>query len=416
MAKLKILINAYACSPKRGSEPGTGWNMCAHLAKYCELHIITEEEYRDEIESFITNFPQSENMHFYYNPVSERVRNMARNQGDWRFYAHYKKWQKKTLEIAKHIVAEQKIDVMHQLNMIGFREPGYLWKIDGIPLVWGPIGGLKQFPVAYLEGAPIKTQLFNRLKNIISQLQLRYDKRVNKAFKIADLLISSIPVSQKAIKEYKKRDSILISETGLFIKNDVPTNRFHDKDFNVLWVGKFDFRKQLPLALKAIASTNNKQIVFNVYGQGREVQEREAKMLVAELNISDQVVWHGNKPLASVHQAMREAQLFFFTSVNEDNPNVILEALGNQLPILCFDTCGFGATVDETVGRKVPLTNPQKSIVDFAEYLNMFYSNRPLLEELSENCKSMQEKLSWNVKAKEVVNLYKRVLSGSKTN
>lgn len=416
MAKLKILINAYACSPKRGSEPGTGWNMCAHLAKYCELHIITEEEYRDEIESFITNFPQSENMHFYYNPVSERVRNMARNQGDWRFYAHYKKWQKKTLEIAKHIVTEQKIDVMHQLNMIGFREPGYLWKIDGIPLVWGPIGGLKQFPVAYLEGAPIKTQLFNRLKNIISQLQLRYDKRVNKAFKIADLLISSIPVSQKAIKEYKKRDSILISETGLFIKNDVPTNRFHDKDFNVLWVGKFDFRKQLPLALKAIASTNNKQIVFNVYGQGREVQEREAKMLVAELNISDQVVWHGNKPLASVHQAMREAQLFFFTSVNEDNPNVILEALGNQLPILCFDTCGFGATVDETVGRKVPLTNPQKSIVDFAEYLNMFYSNRPLLEELSENCKSMQEKLSWNVKAKEVVNLYKRVLSGSKTN
>lgn len=416
MAKLKILINAYACSPKRGSEPGTGWNMCAHLAKYCELHIITEEEYRDEIESFITNFPQSENMHFYYNPVSERVRNMARNQGDWRFYAHYKKWQKKTLEIAKHIVTEQKIDVMHQLNMIGFREPGYLWKIDGIPLVWGPIGGLKQFPVAYLEGAPIKTQLFNRLKNIISQLQLRYDKRVNKAFKIADLLISSIPVSQKAIKEYKKRDSILISETGLFIKNDVPTNRFHDKDFNVLWVGKFDFRKQLPLALKAIASTNNKQIVFNVYGQGSEVQEREAKMLVAELNISDQVVWHGNKPLASVHQAMREAQLFFFTSVNEDNPNVILEALGNQLPILCFDTCGFGATVDETVGRKVPLTNPQKSIVDFAEYLNMFYSNRPLLEELSENCKSMQEKLSWNVKAKEVVNLYKRVLSGSKTN
>ncbi len=415
MAKLKILINAYACSPKRGSEPGTGWNMCAHLAKYCELHIITEEEYRDEIESSLTNFPQSENMHFYYNPVSERVRNMARNQGDWRFYAHYKKWQKKTLEIAKHIVAEQKIDVMHQLNMIGFREPGYLWKIDDIPLVWGPIGGLKQFPVAYLEGAPIKTQLFNRLKNSISQLQLRYDNRVNKAFKKADLLISSIPVSKKAIKEYKKRDSTLISETGLFIKNDVPTNRFHDKDFNVLWVGKFDFRKQLPLALKAVAASNNRQIVLNVYGQGSEVQEREAKMLVAELKIYDQVIWHGNKPLASVHQAMREAQLFFFTSVNEDNPNVILEALGNQLPILCFDTCGFGATVDETVGRKVPLTNPQKSIVDFAEYLNMFYSNRPLLEELSENCKSMQEKLSWNVKAMEVVNLYKRVLSGSKT-
>lgn len=411
MDKLKILVNAYACSPKRGSEPGTGWNMCAHLAKFCELHIITEEEYRDEIESFLINFPHREKMHFYYNPVSEKVRSMARNQGDWRFYSHYQKWQKETLRIVKKIVKEQKIDVMHQLNMIGFREPGYLWKIEDIPLVWGPIGGLKQFPVAYLKGAGVKIQLFNRLKNIINILQLKYDVRINKAFKRADILISSIPVSYHAIKKYKKRDSVLISETGLFLKNDLPAKQFINEYFQVLWVGKFDFRKQLPLALKALAATNNKKIILNIYGQGNKAQEYEAKQLVTDLNISDQILWHGNKPITTVHQAMLEAHLLLFTSVNEDNPNVILEAIGNNLPILCFDTCGFGVTVDDTVGRKIPLTNPKKSITDFAEYLNMFYENRALLEKLSLNCKALQQKLSWDEKAKEVVNLYQRVIS-----
>ena len=36
-----------------------------------------------------------------------------------------------------------------------------------------------------------------------------------------------------------------------------------------MWVGKFDFRKQLPLALRAIAIANNPNIVLDIYGGGR---------------------------------------------------------------------------------------------------------------------------------------------------
>ena len=309
MAKLKILINAYACSPKRGSEPGMGWNWCIHLAKYCELHIITEEEFKPIIEETIIKLPQKDNLKFYYNPVSEEVREMARNQGDWRFYAHYKKWQKKTLIIAKQIISEHNIDIMHQLNMIGFREPGYLWKIKYIPFVWGPIGGLKQFPVEYLKGASKKTILFNRLKNIINILQLKYDIRVNRALNCAELLISSIPDSQMAIKKHKKLDSVLIPETGTFITDNVPTIRFLSENLNVLWVGKFDFRKQLPLALKSLAETNNKKIILKIYGEGSVSQVKTLKKLTVDLNIINQIVWDGNQPNTVIRKAMGEVQL-----------------------------------------------------------------------------------------------------------
>ncbi len=31
---MKILINAYACSPGMGSEPGMAWNWVSNLAKF----------------------------------------------------------------------------------------------------------------------------------------------------------------------------------------------------------------------------------------------------------------------------------------------------------------------------------------------------------------------------------------------
>ena len=113
---LSILINAYACSPNMGSEPGMAWNWCVNLANHCELHIITEGEFRDKIDAVLPTLPQGKNMHFYYNPVSDRIRSMCWNQGDWRFYIHYEQWQRKTLEIAKTILKKNHIDIIHQLR------------------------------------------------------------------------------------------------------------------------------------------------------------------------------------------------------------------------------------------------------------------------------------------------------------
>ena len=144
---MKVLVNSYSCSPNKGSEPGLGWNWCTNLAKYCELYIITEEHWRENIETILPSLPQSSNMHFYYNRISDKARSMAQNQGSWLFYWYYRKWQKRTLSIAKQICSEYSIDIVHQLNWTGYREPGYLWKIDGPMYVWGPIGGTNLCPI-----------------------------------------------------------------------------------------------------------------------------------------------------------------------------------------------------------------------------------------------------------------------------
>lgn len=409
---LKILINAYACSPGMGSEPGMAWNWVSNLAKFCELHIITEGEFREKIEEVVPTLEQGKNMHFYYNPVSEEIRKMCWNQGDWRFYKYYREWQWKTYLMAKEICSSEHIDVLHQLNMIGFREPGYLWKLSkesDVPFVWGPIGGLKQFPLAYLQGAGLKMKLFNRLKNILNVWQLKHEKRVDEALKTARLLVSSIPDSYRAIKKYKGLESIVIPETGCFLSEDIPTDRFDEKELHVMWVGKFDFRKQLPLALRAMAIANNQNIVLDIYGGGSDEQIASAKRVADLLGITEKVVWHGNQPNDVVMNAMHKAQVFLFTSVSEDTSTVVLEAVSNRLPVLCFDACGMAAVIDDKVGRKVALSNPTQSATDFAKLLNDLEHDRNLLKQLSENCKQRQTELSWEEKAKTMVEWYEKV-------
>lgn len=410
-----ILINAYACSPNMGSEPGMAWNWCVNLAKYCELHIITEGEFKDKIKAVLPTMPQGNNMHFYYNPVSDEIRKMCWNQGDWRFYKYYRKWQWKTYLMAEEIIKQHHIDIVHQLNMIGFREPGYLWRIEDRPFVWGPIGGLKQFPSSYLEGAGIKMKLFNRIKNIINIYQIKHDKRVDQALKKADLLISSIPDSYNAIKKYKGLNSIVIPETGCFIDdNSIKRNKEEkvDDDFRLLWVGKFDFRKQLNIALATMSKLKDKSnIKLIICGSGSDDQVSYYKQIAINLGIDDNVVWKGNIENNKVKEEMHKSDIFFFTSVSEDTSTVVLEAVSCGLPVLCFDTCGMGYVINESVGQKIPLTNPKQSADDFAEKINYLYNNREYLQKLSDGCKQRQKELSWDNKAKQMVELYNKVIN-----
>ena len=407
---IKILINAYACSPGMGSEPGMAWNWVSNLARFCELYIITEGEFRDKIEEVVPTLEQGGNMHFYYNPVSEKIRKMCWNQGDWRFYKYYREWQWKTYLLAKDICQKEHIDILHQLNMIGFREPGYLWKLsreNELPFVWGPVDAKDKFPVAYLDGAGLKTKLFMRLKNFLTGIQLRYSKRVLLAARQSSVIFSASSNSQRSFKKYMNIDSPLLNETGCYVQDHPIVDKTDKETFDVLWVGKMDFRKQLALALQTVAKSENNKLRLHIMGGG---DAESYQSLAKSYGIADKCIWHGAVSHDEVQDIMQKSDIFLFTSVAEGTPHVVLEAISNNLPVVCFDTCGQGDAVNDKVGRKIPLSSPCQSVSDFAKLLNELEDNRSLLKQLSENCKERQQELSWEEKAKTMMEWYEKIL------
>lgn len=424
-----------------GSEPGMGWNWIIHLAKYCEVFVISEGEFREQCEEASKGLP----IKWYWNPVSDDVRKMCWNQGDWRFYKYYEQWQRKTADIARGIIRDLQTSsvqdntivsqrdivknpdgspshsgegrgeglLLHQLNMIGFREPGYLWQVSketGVPFVWGPVDAKEGFPMAYTEGAPLKNKLFLYLKNAITRFQLKHDKRVSQAARQASIIFSASSNSVHAIKKYMNLDSVLMNETGCHSLSNQSLNYKENEShnsFKLLWIGKLDFRKQLPLALRTISSIRGLNVTLDIVGGG------EAKMykgLADELDVSKLVNWHGAVSHEQVQMLMRESDLLFFTSVAEGTPHVVLEAIANGLPVICFNTCGHGDVVTEDIGVKIPLTNPTQSIKDFAEKITYLYNHPEELQCMSENCRERAEELSWDNKAKQMVSLYEQII------
>jgi glycosyltransferase involved in cell wall biosynthesis len=404
----KILINAYAVSPGMGSEPGLGWNWCVRLAHSCELFIITEGEFRDRIETALKELPQAGNMHFFYNPVSDRVRRMCWNQGDWRFYFHYRSWQKKALGIAREICRSHPIDLIHHLNMIGFREPGFLWRISGVPYVHGPINCKFEYPLAYWEGAPAGERIRIRLKDLISRFQMRHSPRFRRAVRRADAVITASSDSRYLLKKYLGVDSLMMNETGC--DDRISVHPFSEKEgLDVLWVGRLSLYSKLPdLALKAVACTGNPRIRIHFVGAGEQSGLQE---LSRSLGIEQACRWYGSVSHEEVLGMMERADVLLLTSVIEGTPHVVLEAMANGLPVVCFDTCGQGDIVDDSTGIKIPLTGPEDSTRRFAEVLNLLESEPEIRQRLSEGCARRLPALSWSTKIGQVTDLYEKLLS-----
>lgn len=407
---MKVVIAAYACSPSWGSEQGIGWNWSIEIAKYCEVYVITEGEFRDEIEKALPFLEQKDNIHFIYNNVSDKVRRMCWNQGDWRFYYYYRQWQKKTFEIARQICKTQQIDIVHQLTMQGFREPGLLWKLKEQKFVWGPVGGFGYMPLSFMKEAPLRMKAFRLIKNVANYLQFKLQPNVQRAFKRADAIIAATYESQTMIEKAFHKKVTMINDTGCNDKVVVKAEKEvrDDDTFHIIWVGKFDYRKMLGLALKTIAELKHLNIKFHIVGTG---DEAKYKRLASGLKISNICEWHGQVAHENVNEMMQKADLFFFSSILEATSTVVMEAIQNHLPIVCFDACGFGSVVNDKIGIKIPLTTPSEAVVDFSKAIKTLYSDRSRLESMSENCEEVKKGFTWASKAQAVYQIYQQVMS-----
>ena len=406
---MNILINAYACAPNWGSEQGMAWHWITELAKMHNLYVITEGEWKKEIEEAVALLDVKDNIHFYYNPVSDKIRSMCWNQGDWRFYWYYRKWQKKTLTIARQICSEHRIDIIHQLNMIGFREPGYLWNIYDTHYIWGPVGGMEIVPLSYLSGMPLSKKTKYIVKNMLNHLQIRYSTRVCKAIHRADIVIAATQGTYNSFVKLHHIKPVYMNEAGCTILEQHTAHNFNKDQLDILWVGRFLDTKKLDIAIRTIAKVKDLPVFLHIVGNGSDTENAMYQQMADKMGISNNIKWYGKLANKKVREMMNQMDLFLFTSVLEGTPHVVLEAITNCLPILCIDTCGQGQLVNEAIGWKVPLTNPQQNSTDFAAILRRIIINRDEIKQKSDNCKQRQRELSWENKLVTMNKIYQQL-------
>ena len=324
----------------------------------------------------------------------------------------YRAWQRAAYRAAARLHAERPFDIVHQLNITGYREPGYLWQLP-VPFVWGPISGAANVPPSFLAMMGLKERLFHRWRSGLNSLQKRTAGRCRDAAKRAEHLWAVGEADRDLVEKIWHCPVEAMNDAGASPRPEArPKRRDTLQPLRVIWSGQHIGRKALPILLHALARFRrdiSSGIDLTVLGDGPERARWRA--LADDLKIESCVRWTGMLSQADGLAEMARGDVLAFTSVLEGTPHVVLEALALGLPVICHDACGMGSAVSDACGVKVPLRDPETSIDGFVAALRSLAADERKFSDLSAGALERARELSWDAHARRIAMTYDRVLS-----
>jgi glycosyltransferase involved in cell wall biosynthesis len=314
--------------------------------------------------------------------------------GCWMFYyTAYKGWQKRAFRKARELHALSPFHVCHQLTYIGYREPGWLWRL-GIPFIWGPVSGAENIPSTFyrhFRGLEFFRPLSRDLGNSIQQV---FPGRIKAAAKAAHKVFAVSPAEKALFSRWGVNAECLL-ETGTTPSPLAHVRTRSNDPLKIVWSGLFTPRKALPLLLIALAQLRDEKWHLTVVGDG--ACRSLWMQLSQELGITaERIKWMGQLPREQALQAMSTSDVLLHTGLREGTPHVVLEALSLGLPVVCHDAGGMSAAVTADCGIKVPLVSPDVSIAGFRQSIRSFLDNPELLRKLSEGALRRSHALTWD--------------------
>ena len=412
---MKLLLICYECSPYIGSEWAVGWGRLLGAAKIAQTHVITSEANFRQLARARQEGLIPANVHVHTPPPDERLRRLERKPGVFAYnYKAYNHWQRLAAQQMQALHAKEDFDLVHQVNVCTFREPGYGADL-GIPFLWGPVGGSQNFPHRFLTALPPKEALKEGARGLANRLTLR-KSRLRRTARRAAKVIAANSTNQRDFRRYFKRDVDLLLETGLHIVQEPDRSRFEQRladtqeksagsPLRLLWSGELHTRKALPVLLRSLAQTDEAICwQLDVLGDGPMKAKWTAE--VHRLGLGDRVHFLGRRSFVDAVAEMKSAHLLCFTSLRDTSGNVVLEALAAGVPIVCFDHQGAGDIVNATCGLKIPVTRPREAYLGWSQAIAQLANDPGRLLALSYGATERAKQFLWSKNHDHVNQMY----------
>ena len=193
----KIIVIAYQLHYSKGSEFNIAWEYVTHVSKRNQLTVLygTSGLFHNigdtaEMEKWCEN-NIVKNVSFIPVHLPFQTKNYDYSlKGQYLFYQEYRKWHEECARIVKEMISKDKYDIIHYHGPTGYREPGILYSYP-LPYVWGPTGGFGGANPFLLKACGSFSGAMHMLvKRLLNDVQAFTDKRVRKALKESDVVIS----------------------------------------------------------------------------------------------------------------------------------------------------------------------------------------------------------------------------------
>jgi exopolysaccharide biosynthesis WecB/TagA/CpsF family protein len=404
---MKVLLIGHACSPRLGSEASFAWNWALQLSRRHQVWAIAHPYDRDCIEVFLTNRRKP-------NPRFEWV-DVPRWMDPWAWRAdgrglrlHYLLWM--PMAYRKAIELHQRIgfDIVHHVSYGSLSAPPPFWKLP-MPFIWGPIGGAQQSPSSFHRYFGLgRIREFSRNARVRLSSHSPFLKRATRA---SSLLLATNHDTAEVLRKIGGRDVRLFLDSGLtpkFVLGE-PVSKPSNDSLTLLWVGRMQPRKALPLALEALTRIRDLRVKLLIAGDGemRKLWEKYAE----RLDLGSRLEFLGKVPWDEMPRLYQKADAFLFTSLRDSFGTQVLEAMGHGLPILTLDHQGVGTFVPREAGIKVPVTSPEQTLAGLAEGIQRLALFPEERKKMGAAAYAYAKTQTWEKRAECMSKLYEEVLS-----
>lgn len=399
---------AYAISPYRGSEYAVAWNYVMHMSKKNNLTVLygTSDEHigeTDTIDKYLKEHTVKNVRFIAVQPnILTNLLNWPNRNGlfVYTFYYAFAVWQRTAYNVAKEIIKTEHFDLVHNVGPIGYREPGYLWKL-GLPYIWGPVGGANNAPLQLMKHMPLIGRMKQTFRNVANIIQFHTKHRLKLALKATDVLLTATSENQRKFKKVYHKDSIYFPENCITGEITLDESKFDNPSkYNIIAIGTLDSRKSIGIFLESLVQVYNRDMLHvDIVGDGplRDNLQRFAK----ENGLDKLITWYGQLPRVKAVKVFNSAHLHVITSVSEGNPTTIWEAMSYGVPTMSFDHCGMHDTICDRCGIRVPIAKRYEDCVaDIARNIDELLEHPERFHQLAHGVLECAKRYTWNEREK----------------
>jgi glycosyltransferase involved in cell wall biosynthesis len=413
---MNVLISAFLCIPNRGSEANNGWNWTLEMARAGhEVWCFTTPVGKPEIEKELAKFPGLRINFVYIKPpgwvrILHRIQSSIPALYDLYYYCNYLAWQAAAAKAARKMDREVNFDLVHHVTLGSFQLASGMWRLHK-PFVFGPVGGGNFPPVAFKKyfAEGWRTE---RTRKLISNVLLLLNRNTKRTARNAKVLVTNKDT-------YKMASRVGATNIDYFLDAGLPDSFFpevrpvrkHNGVLKILWVGRMQPRKGLPLVLDALSKVR-KDLPFKLTILGDGQMGPRIRPLIETLGLNEKVDWRGLVPWEEVRKAYIDHNVFMFCSLRDSFGAQFLEAMASGMPIITLDHQGAGDCIPDGAGIKVPVTTPEETTLKLAAAVEHMYDNPEILDAMGACGYEFAKNQTWEHRVERMQAIYYSVVQG----
>jgi len=331
-----------------------------------------------------------------------------------------------TKKLAKFLIKEYQIDLIHQPIPVSPKEPSMIYGM-GIPVIIGPMNGGMNYPEAFKNRESSWTHSFVGLgRNFSNFINIIIPGKIK-----ADLLLVANERTKNALPKCLQNNQIIeLVENGVDLsiwQQEIETNfnpqKKDLKEIKIIYIGRLISLKGVDLLLVAfkdlIATLSEYKITLEIIGEGKQrtALEKQGQSLGLRIDndgnlLSSKIVFRGQLSQKDCAKNLKSADMMVLPSLHECGGAVVLEAMAMKIPVIATNWGGPADYLDETCGILVDPDSEASFIQNLTQAMEKLILNPDLRKSMGEmGYNKVINQFDWEKKIDRILEIYLNSIS-----